>query len=450
MRTLSGLVLCLLGSTVPVFADDWPQWRGPKRDGVWRETGIVEKLPGKLPIRWRREIGGGYAGPAVAGGRVYVTDRQLSSGVRNPDDPFHREKLKGSERVICLDAGTGADVWIHEYPCQYEIQYPAGPRATPTVDGGKVYSLGAMGHLACLDAVKGTVLWSKDLLKELKGEINAWGYSSAPLVDGQRLFVVAGGSEGAGLVALDKDTGKEIWRAIDVEDFGYAPPVMLDTGSLRQLIYWSPKAVHALEPTTGKVLWEEPFQLQSGLSVATPIFDPEKRRLFVTAFYNGPLMLQLSNGEPGAAVVWRGKSQSERQTDGLHAILCTPALKDGHIYGVCSYGQLRCLEAETGKRVWETREATGDGRWWNAFLIRHEDRFFIANEQGDLIIADLSPHGYKELSRAKLIDAVQPIQRRKVVWSHPAFAGRAVFARNDQEILCVDLGRGSKPGYTRP
>ncbi|MBI4602487.1 MAG: PQQ-like beta-propeller repeat protein [Planctomycetes bacterium] len=432
-------LLVALGPGAGAVGDDWPQWRGPRRDGVWREEGIVERLPEKLTFKWRVEIGPGYAGPAVAGGRVYVTERGLAEGVRGPDDPFDRKRLRGVERLLALDAETGALVWRHEYPCEYEIQYPSGPRATPTVHEGKVYSAGAMGDLVCLDAQGGKVLWSRSLLKDFKGEINTWGFAAAPLVDGGKVIAVAGGRPGAAVVALDKDSGAELWRALDVEDFGYSPPVIIEAGGKRQLVQWTPAALSSLDPETGKLHWQEPFRLQAGLALATPIHDPAADLLLVTAFYNGPLMMKLSRDAPEAKLLWKGKSSSEHQTDGLHAIICTPAFQDGHIYGVCSYGQLRCLEAATGKRLWETLEATGSGRWWNAFLVKHRDRFFIANEQGDLITARLSPEGYKEESRAKLIEATQPIQRRKVVWSHPAFALRSVFARNDREIVRADL-----------
>jgi hypothetical protein len=141
----------------------------------------------------------------------------------------------------------------------------------------------------------------------------------------------------------------------------------------------------------------------------------------------------------GAEIAWKGKSNSEQKTDGLHSIISTPWLTETHLYGVCSYGQLRCLDAKTGVRLWETREATGNGRWWNAFLIPHEDRFFIHNEQGDLIIAELSPEGYKEISRAKLVEPTRKVNERMTIWSHPAFAMKSVFARNDKEIVRVDL-----------
>jgi hypothetical protein len=150
-------------------------------------------------------------------------------------------------------------------------------------------------------------------------------------------------------------------------------------------------------------------------------------------------MLEVAYDGNSAKILWKGSSDSETKTDGLHSIMPTPYLTETHIYGICSYGQLRCLDARTGQRLWETREPTGNDRWWNAFLIPHEDRFFIHNEQGDLIIAELSPAGYRELSRAKLVEPTRKVNRRMTIWSHPAFALKSVFARNDKEIVRVDL-----------
>jgi outer membrane protein assembly factor BamB len=150
-----------------VFADDWPQWLGPQRDSVWRESGIVEKFPTNgPPVRWRAKIGGGYAGPSVANGRVYVTDRQLAEGASNPANPFERGQVRGLERVLCLREADGQVLWKHEYECPYTISYAAGPRVMPQVSEGKVYTLGAEGNLFCLDAAHGKVLWSRDFKQE--------------------------------------------------------------------------------------------------------------------------------------------------------------------------------------------------------------------------------------------------------------------------------------------
>jgi outer membrane protein assembly factor BamB len=426
----------------PVRADDWPQWMGPQRDGVWRETGLVETFPaGGPPIRWRVSIGGGYAGPAVVGGRVFVTDRQLARGASNPSDPFKQGEIPGTERVLCLSEADGKLLWKHEYDCAYTVSYPAGPRTTPLVSEGKVYTLGAEGHLFCFGAKDGKILWSRDFKKDFGTKTPLWGFSAHPLLDGNRLICVVGG-EGSVAVAFDKDTGKELWRALSAKEPGYCPPTIVNGGGRRQLIIWHPEAVNSLNPETGEVYWSERWAIRSGLSVPTPVQNGD--RLFLTAFYNGPLMLKLEPDKAAATVLWRGKKTSERDTDGLHSIMPTPFIEGGHIYGVCSYGQLRCLKADTGERVWETFAATTgkEARWANAFLVKNGSRFFIFNELGDLIIARLTPKGYEEVSRAHLLEPTGTAAGRNVVWSHPAFANKCVFVRNDKEILCASLTTG--------
>lgn len=428
-------------TAMSAIGDDWPQWGGPRRDGVWRETGIVDELPKELTFKWRTPVGQGYAGPCVMGERVYVMDRLLPKGAENPADPFDKSVTTGQERVLCLDRQTGKILWEHKYDCPYTISYPYGPRVTPTVVAGKLYTVGAMGHFWCLDAESGKVIWSKKYVEDFGTEINTWGMSAHPLVDGNKVFLLVAGD--AGVVALDKETGEEIWRALKFNDPGYAPPVIIEAGGVKQLIIWTPEALQSLNPEDGKTYWSQPFKLSHGLAISQPIFDPKRNLLFVTAFYQGPLMLKLGATSPTAELLWKGKSNSEIKTDGLHSIMSTPVLQDGYLYGVCSYGQLRCLKEETGERVWETYDATGNGRWWNAFLIQHEGRTIIANEQGELIFARLAPDGYHESSRAFLIEPTNHAQRRKVVWSHPAFAHRCVFARNDKELVCVDLEKKS-------
>jgi outer membrane protein assembly factor BamB len=187
-------------------------------------------------------------------------------------------------------------------------------------------------------------------------------------------------------------------------------------------------------------MWEVPFEVGAGMTIATPREVDD--RLFVTSFYSGPLMIDLGADGKSPDVLWRtAASSNEIKNNTLHAVMCTPVVTEDYIYGVGSYGEMRCLDADTGDIVWETREPTGKDRWWNAFLIPHDDRVVICNEQGEIIFAKLSPAGYKELSRAKLIEPTQPVQRRMTVWSHPAFAMRSVFARNDGELIRVNLAK---------
>jgi outer membrane protein assembly factor BamB len=410
----------------PARADDWPQWGGPQRDIVWREKGIVKTLPtkGLLPRVWSTPIGGGYAGPAVANGKVYVTDRM-------PGD--------GTERVLCLDAADGKVLWKHIYPVRYTVSYDAGPRMTPVIDDSSVYTIGAQGDMFCFEADTGKIVWQKNFVEDFGSKIPGWGMVASPLVDGDQLITLVGGADEGLVVSLDKATGKELWRALSDSEPGYAPPMLFTFSGIRQVVVWHPHAVSSLDPATGDILWEIPFMVRAGLCVPAP--RQIGNRLFLTAFYNGPRMIEVGPDGKSAKIVWQGNSNSEMRTDGLHSIMPTPWVNETNIYGICSYGQLRCLDTKTGKRIWETRAATGDGRWWNAFLIPHEDRFFICNEQGELIIAELSPAGYKEISRAKLIEPTRDrdAPERKTIWSHPAFAMQSVFARNDKEIVRVDL-----------
>jgi outer membrane protein assembly factor BamB len=419
---------------------------GPQRDGVWREKGIVAQFPkGGPAIRWRTPVGGGYAGPAVAGGRVYLMDRVLAPGAKDPDNPFAKTSSQGVERVLCIDEATGKLQWQHSYNCAYAISYPCGPRATPVVSDGKVYTLGAMGDLLCLDAASGKVLWSRNFVKEYQAPVPVWGFAAHPLLDGDQLICLVGG-EGSVVVAFHKDTGKEKWKALSMKnmEIGYCPPVIFEAGGVRQLIIWHPEAVNSLDPRTGRVYWSQPFVARANLSIPTPRLAGDL--LLVTSFYNGSMLLKLAADKPDASLVWKGKGRGEtpKQTEGLHAIMATPFIRDGHIYGVCSYGELRCLRLGDGQRVWADLRATGNAqepveRWGNAFLVPHEDRVFLFNEKGDLIIARLSPKGYEEIDRARLLEPTGKAQARKIVWSHPAFANRCIFVRNDKEIVCASL-----------
>jgi outer membrane protein assembly factor BamB len=425
-------------AVVTVRAHDWPQWLGPQRDGIWRETGIVEKFPADgLHFRWRTPIGSGYAGPAVAGGRVFVHDRQLVRDAANPTNPFDRGRIPGRERVLCLDEKDGRVLWTQEYDCPYTVSYAAGPRATPVVNQGKVYTLGAEGHLLCLEAASGNVLWVRELTKDFSCKTPIWGFAGHPLVEGQKLICLVGG-EGSVVMAFDKDSGKELWRALSAREPGYAPPMIYEFGGRRQLILWHPEAVNGLDPETGRMLWTHRAPVRSGMSIATPrqIGD----RLFLTSFYSGSLMLRV-RGNEAPEVLWQTAKASEKDTEMLHSVMSTPVVLADHIYGSCSYGQFRCLETPTGKRVWETfTPTTGRSeRWGNAFIVAQGDRYFLFNEQGDLIIARLTPERYQELGRARLIAPNNPDAGRPVVWSHPAFANRCVYARNDAEIVCASL-----------
>jgi outer membrane protein assembly factor BamB len=434
IHTFSVLIVAVLLS--PSLADDWPQWLGPNRDAVWRETGLVDRFPDEgLTIRWRASVALGYAGPAVADGRVFVMDYVLRSG-KVSNNPGGRDRLEGTERVLCLDSATGESVWKHEYDRPYNLSYGGGPRCTPTVVEGKVYALGAEGNLWCLNAANGQVIWSKDFATQFGAAAPFWGCAAHPLVVGDILFCVVGG-EGSVAVAFDKDTGKEIWRALSAKDQGYCPPTMIEHAGRRQLLIWHSESVNSLNPRTGEVYWSVPLKPSYGMSITTPRqLGPY---LLVTGYGDAGVLLRLADDAPRADVVWRGKPKT-----GIYCANSTPFLENGVIYGCdISTGALMGVRMEDGQRLWETMQPTTGSprraRYGTAFLVKHEDRFFLFNEQGDLILAKLSPQGYEEVSRFRILEATNQTFGRAVVWSHPAFAERCVFARNDKELVCVSL-----------
>ena len=434
MRSLRCRVLICLFWTLlfaPAAADDWPQWRGSERDGIWRETGIVDRFAGpEIETRWRQPIGAGYCGPTVADGRVYVMDR-------------HQEPEQ-IERVLCFDAKSGASLWSHPYACKYVgIGYQAGPRASVTVEDGRAFALGAMGHFHCLDAGSGLSLWKKDLNEEYgisaDDRMPIWGIAAAPLVYDDLVIVHIGGKENASIVAFDKEYGDEKWRQLR-DRAQYSAPIIIQQAGRDVLVCWTADSIAGLDPTTGDVYWRFPFAPRNmPIGIATPIVSGD--RLFVTSFYDGALMLRLASDRPDVELLWRRNGRSEQETEALQSIISTPFFQGDYLYGVDSYGELRCLQASDGERVWEDLTATPKGRWSTIHFVQHEERVWMFNERGELIIARLSPGGFQELSRAKLIDPTldQLAQRNGVCWSHPAYADRHIFARNDKELVCADL-----------
>ena len=423
--------------------DDWPQWMGPRRDGIWREAGITATIPAEgLPVKWRVPVGGGYSGPAVAGGRVYLTDYDRPAGPL-PNAPNNRTQLAGRERVLCFEAATGRPLWEHAYDCRYGISYAAGPRCTPTVSDGKVYSLGAEGNLLCLEAETGRVLWHKDFKQDYSAPTPLWGFCGHPLVEGELLICLVGGP-GSVAVAFDKNSGEERWRALSASESGYCPPTMIEHDGRRQLIIWDADNLNALEPDTGRVIWSQPLKPMYGMAIMAPQMakTPEGVVLFASGIGRVGALFRLAADGSGPSVLWRGEPKT--------AVCCansTPFIAETAIYGCdCDTGMLTAVDLATGQRLWETLEPTTGGerrsKHGTAFLVRQAppgdgSRVWVFAETGDLILAQLTREGYDELGRMHLLDPTNECFGREVVWSHPAFAERCVFARNDRELICV-------------
>ena len=427
-------VAALLPGIPHAAADDWPQWLGPQRDGVWRETGILTAVPADgVKIRWRAKINQGYSGPAVADGKVFVTDRRL-----NPD----------REGLICLNEADGELLWQHDYPCEYaDMEYGNGPRATPTIHAEKVYTLGTRGHLFCYDAKTGSVLWQKDLVGEYKAREPRYGISAAPIIVDDLLIVIVGGENDAAVVAFDRLTGAERWRALG-DPAAYSAPVVIEHGGVRQLIVWLSGKVASLDPANGTVYWESPFKVgfDDAQIIASPVLRGDQL-LCMGGFYRGSLMLDLDPQKPVAVEKWRTRKQPT-------TTFATPWFPDvKHFYVALGSGGFGCLLAETGDEVWSTMDYTGE-RVGTAHLTPIGDgdgnggggRALLFNQKGQLILVNLSPQGHEELGRCLLVEATAGYRPQgPIAWSHPAYANRSVYARNDRELVCASLAADDNP-----
>ena len=428
IRSLCSFIAFSVVLSLAVMAEDWPQWRGQNRDAVLHERGSVAAFSnGQIARRWSVPLGSGYSGPTVVDGLVYVTDL-------SPED-----RSTQIERVLCFKADDGTLVWSHSYPAPYTIDYKAGPRASVTVHDGKAISVGAMGHLKCFDAATGNVLWEHDLNTQYEIRMPAWGIAAAPLVHGDLVIQVVAGSGNACVVAFDLSTGDERWRAID-EKAGYSAPILIRQGDQDVVVCWTGESVSGLAPETGKVLWRVPMASRNmPIGVATPAVRGE--HLFVSSFYDGSLLIRLDQDQPGAQQVWHRVGIDEKNTDALHCMISSPLIKGDCIYGVDSYGELRCLDLKSGDRIWEDLTAVPRARWATIHIMRDADRELMFNDQGQLILATLTPQGFQEHCRADLIKPTLFQLRRRdgVTWAHPAVANGHIFARSDQELVCAPL-----------
>lgn len=415
--------------SAPAFAEDWPQWRGPTRDNVWHEQGIMETFPAEgLKIRWRVPLGPSWSSPVIADGHVYVTDVVL-------------QKPKAIERLQCIEESSGKVLWTHAHDAPYPDWsftpgQENGPSVTPIVQDGKVWMLGAIGGLYCLDTKTGAVIWQKDLAKDYG--MDGFSTNASPLIDGEKLMLVIGGKPDAGVIALNKNSGKELWRALD-EASANSSPIILEAAGKRQIAVWTQQSVSALDPNNGAVLWRQRLLTSSDNTVSTPVAQGDLLLI-------GGLMLKLDQDKPGASILWPDtKAVSHRVLSNTS----TAMLTEGHVYSATTKGELVCLDAQTGARIWTkdglTSKASGTAiHFFPQGNSGGNGSVLLYTDQGNLIRAKLTPQGYAEVSRAKLLEPVYTFSGRKLCWSPPAFANGCVFARNEKEMVCAELKAEAK------
>jgi outer membrane protein assembly factor BamB len=399
-------------------AQDWPQWRGPHRDGVWHETGTIQAFPADgLKIAWRAPLGAGFSSPIVWQGRVYVTDSQLA-------------RPQAHERVQCFDTKTGQIVWTHSNQVLYadwafDPKNSFGPRPTPIIDQGKLFTLGARGHLICFEAEHGKILWEKDFPNKDKDS----AFTPSPLIEGDLLiFVLDGLPPGPCVVALDKKSGQEIWKAVD-ETPTFSSPIIVTAAGQRQLIIWINGALCGLNPATGAQLWREHHNDGSVYAIPTPVVHDD------LLFVNG-VMLKLDSQRVGASVLWPQTAAPSRR---MMSDTSTGVFIGEHLFAANVSGELVCIEPKTGQIVWATNRVTTEQSGTSIHVTPHDESALLFNDNGELIHAQLSVAGYKEMGRSPLLRPTTPFGPRPRAWVPPAYGDGRVFARSDAEIVCAIL-----------
>lgn len=439
------LVLALLASSW-VAADDWPHFLGPFGDNTYREHGIVKILPEKgLPLLWKQPVGGGYSGPAVVGPNLYVMDR-----LAHPFDPgevsgnpnFVRASIPGKERIRAYDSTSGELVWERSYDCSYSTVYlyAIGPRCTPTVANGKVYTLGAEGNLLCLDAESGELIWQRDFKSDYDLKIPEWGCAAHPLAARGNLYCIVGGNEST-VVCFDQATGAEKWRALSADKPGYCPPTLRVIHGTEQLLVWHGEKLASIDPLLGSVHWSTDAKPLYGMSIGAPVVF--ENVVHVMGFNRFSMAFEITEQNKAVKTLWRGNTRT-----GTSGVLNTAYVdNDGFLYSAGGSREFHCVDIRTGERRWSTsrplqnRNRDRLGAWPSAFTFHHPPTgtIFIYNDHGELITAKLSPEQYLETSRQKLIDPTHEVGGRLLVWSTPAFAQQKIYLRNDKELRCYDL-----------
>lgn len=387
---------------------DWPQFLGPTRNGVYAGTINTHWPAGGPPKLWSKPVGQGFAGPAVSDGKLFL---------------FHR--VADKERLECMEPMTGKTIWVGEYPTHYQdaFGFDEGPRATPAVEGNRVYTFGAQGILTCWDTDSGKKIWSVDVQAKFASEGGFFGMACSPLVEGNAVILNIGGAKGAGVVAFDKTNGNVLWKATD-DEASYSSPTTATIAGQRYVLVFTRAGLVGLGPGDGKILFQFPWRarIRESVNAATPLVIDDL--VFISASYQtGAAVLRI--GTKGVAKVWSGDNI-------LSNHYATSVYHDGMLYGFDGrqeYGpSLRCVELKTGKVRW-TQESFGAGS-----ILMADKYLLIMGEKGQLICAPATPDGFKPIAQAQ----VMPFEIR----AYPALADGLMYVRSKDKLVCLDLRAG--------
>jgi outer membrane protein assembly factor BamB len=417
-------VLSVASLVIPALAGvargEWPQWRGPNRDGVSTETGLMKSWPeGGPPRVWLFEnCGLGYSAPAIVGSRLYMM------GAR-----------ENEEQLIAIDAKTGNELWQAPIGEMLENNWGNGPRGTPTVDGDLIYALGAQGNLVCVNSGNGLVVWTR-AMKDFGGKVPTWGFSESPLVYEDKLLCTPGGENGA-IVALDKKTGKELWQTTEITTGAhYSSIVKADRAAGPECVQLLADQVLGFNPTDGKVLWSHPWPGEVAV-IPTPIV--KDNLVYVTTSYGVGCMLVQVGDDHSVSKVYDNKTMKNKHGGVI--------LLGDHVYGHSDDVGWVCQELKTGERVWREREALGKGS-----IAYADSRFYcLGEDEGDVVLIDASTEGWKEHGRFKL--APQTKQRKPAgkIWTHPVICDGKLYLRDQDLLFCFDVreGAGGSPAASK-
>lgn len=389
-------------ATLPADAKEWPRWLGPYGDGISRETNLAETWPADGPAElWSAEVGLGYASPVAAGGRLYLFTM-----------------AGATETLTCFDANSGKILWNQEGGAGRTRSYP-GTRATPSIDGNDIITLGGAGELTCRDVATGAARWKLNILDETNTTPQDWGTASSPLIDGNRVFV-QGGQGGSVALAIDRADGSIAWQSEATGIGGYAHPILANVDGQRQLIVFAGKAVYGMDPADGKTLWSHPRTTNYDVHASTPVF--RDGHLFLTSHYGtGSIMLKVNAG--GAAPLWERKEIQSR---------FQPAILDGDALYLNSDGKLTCLKWPTGETLWtDTTDALklGDG---GSFVRLQDQRVIALGQRGRLTLARATPEKLEPVSAFDALDGAQ-------IWATPLVYGGRLYVKGEQELVCYDI-----------